>query len=71
MKKIKPDYFQGTEYVQLSKLPLDQAIQLSHWLKENEIFSSGGHTDCVHFEDYEFWFENCRDAVEMMDHSPF
>lgn len=64
MKKIHPEQYNGTEFIQLSRLPFDQMIHLKNWLSEYGVFTiqsqNGGSQKCVLYDDYEFWFDNYK-----------
>lgn len=66
IEKIKPKRQGATEYVRLSKLPNEQVDDLLGWLPESCLtkISSGKRLldDCIEYEDYEFWYENCYAA---------
>ena len=72
IEKIKPNRQGATEYVRLSKLPDEQIDDLLGWLPESYLtkVKKGKKllNDCIEYDDYEFWYENCyhtgKDAFE-------
>lgn len=71
MRKALPQFFGGYEYVQLSKLPQPQAEQLRDWLPLSSYFKiqDGPHylEDCIHYEEYEQWYDHCYGLEEAFD----
>jgi hypothetical protein len=61
MAKVNPHLDLGTGYVQLSRLPFDQAMELKAWLPMTSIISLntsfGQVNDAVQFSEYEYWFD--------------
>lgn len=66
IEKIKPFRQGATEYVRLSKLPNEQIDDLLGWLPESCLTKVNSNEqlleDCIDYEDYEFWYENCYQA---------
>lgn len=64
MRKLYPETNGGTEFIQLSKLPFNQALPLKDWLAETDIFSIHKQNsiikNCIHYDVYEFWFDNYK-----------
>lgn len=61
MAKIQPHIDLGTGYVQLSKLPFDQALELRSWVPQTSFInittSEGLVTDAIQYSEYEYWFD--------------
>lgn len=61
MQKAFPHIDLGTGYIQLSRLPFNQAIKLRNWLPETSMVTvkSEGDlvNDCVQYSEYEYWFD--------------
>lgn len=61
MAKVNPHIDHGTAYVQLSKLPFDQAIELKNWLPMTSIVNMnttiGPVDDAIQYSEYEYWFD--------------
>ena len=61
MHKAFPHIDQGTGYVQLSRLPFNQAMELRNWLPETSMVTvkaeEGLLDDCVQYSEYEYWFD--------------
>jgi len=72
MRKLHPEQTNGTEFIRLSNLPFDQMLHLKNWISDFGICSiqihDGGIQNCVHYEDYEFWFDNYK--CENMETEP-
>ena len=69
MHKAQPHIDLGTGYIQLSRLPFNQAIQLRNWLPDTSLVTvraeEGGLQDCVQYSEYEYWFDfNFRQKEE-------
>lgn len=68
IEKIKPDRQGATEYVRLSSLPDEQIGALLGWLPESCLTKVKEDKqlldDCIEYEDYEFWYENCYPSVK-------
>ena len=61
MKKLNPEQFQDTDFVRVSSLPFDQMERIKDWLGEAAFFAIGNDPNCIHFDDYEFWFDHIMD----------
>ena len=61
MHKASPHIDLGTGYIQLSRLPFNQAIELRNWLPETSLITlkaqEGLLNDCVQYSEYEYWFD--------------
>ncbi len=61
MAKIQPHIDFGTGYIQLSKLPFDQAMELRSWIPQTSLISisttNGLVTDAIQYSEYEYWFD--------------
>jgi len=61
MAKVNPHIDLGTGYIQLSRLPFDQANKLRSWLPMTSVISlstaSGNVQDAVQYSEYEYWFD--------------
>ncbi len=61
MAKINPHIDLGTGYVQLSKLPFDQSLQLRSWLPMTSMINlstqEGQVNDAIQYSEYEYWFD--------------
>lgn len=59
--KALPHIDLGTGYVQVSKLPFDQAIRLREWLPQTSFISLQTADqvieDCIQYSEYEYWFD--------------
>lgn len=69
MHKAQPHIDMGTGYVQLSRLPFNQAIELRNWLPDTSLITvraeEGLLVDCIQYSEYEYWFDfNYRQEVE-------
>ncbi|MCG8307794.1 MAG: hypothetical protein MI975_10430 [Cytophagales bacterium] len=75
MKKIHPEKYNDTEFIRLSRLPFTQMLQLKNWLPEYSIFTIQGENgtiqNCVHYDDYEFWFDNYKSENQEPEFSLF
>lgn len=64
MLKLHPEEHNGTEFIRIASLPLNQMIHFKNWLSETSIFTIYGLGDsihcCAHYEDYEFWYDNYK-----------
>ncbi len=58
--KVSPIYFQGNKIIRISDLPQDQSHLFSGWIKPDALvqLTDFSDDDCVHYEDYEYWFQN-------------
>ena len=58
--KVSPIYYQGNKIIRISDLPHDQSHLFSGWIKPDALVHLNESTDedCVHYEDYEYWFQN-------------
>jgi len=61
MAKVNPHIDLETGYVQLSKLPFDQAIKLRSWLPSTSLITlktaNGQVEDAIQYSEYEYWFD--------------
>ncbi|MCO6358961.1 hypothetical protein BXY85_1440 [Roseivirga pacifica] len=61
MAKAHPHIDLGTSYVQLSKLPFDQALELKSWIPQTSFISlktaQGYVADAIQYSEYEYWFD--------------
>ena len=68
MAKIQPHIDLGTGYVQLSKLPFDQALELRSWVPQTSFISittsEGLVTDAIQYSEYEYWFDYQYTSLE-------
>jgi len=75
MRKIDPERLQGIEFIRLSSLPFSQMIRLKNWLAASDIFSIKGQHEsiynCVHYDDYEFWYDNIKNESQLLKPSLF
>ena len=75
MRKLHPEQHLGIEYIRLSNLPFDQMINLKNWLSDFGVFTidaqEGTIPNCVHYEDYEFWFDNIKNENPEAQYSIF
>jgi hypothetical protein len=64
MNKLSPRHVHGNAYLHLSDLPLRQMIQFRDWLAETDIVNVSSRSEmldnCVHYDQYDFWFENIK-----------
>jgi hypothetical protein len=61
--KLSPRFFEGVKYISLYDLPHDQVNMFSEWVSTSgyvnqQTSSRIGSNDLVHYEDYEYWFNN-------------
>ncbi|MFA0961933.1 hypothetical protein AB9P05_09000 [Roseivirga sp. BDSF3-8] len=63
MRKVIPQFYEGKEIVQLSRLPLNQANSLRDYLSAGSYMTIRVDDvllhDCVAYDEYEYWFEYC------------
>ena len=75
MPKLHPEEQNGTEFIRLASLPLNQMIHFKKGLSESSIFIIYGLGDsihcCAHFEDYAIWFDNYKNENTDSDLSFF
>lgn len=68
MSKVNPHIDLGTGYVQISKLPFDQAIKIREAIPESSILSfqtsEGFIRDALEYSQYEYWFEFQHQSLE-------
>ena len=61
MRKAIPHIDSGAGYIQLSRLPFNQAIKLRDWLPDTSLITmnlgEGLVNDCVQYSEYEYWFD--------------
>lgn len=61
MAKVNPHFDLGTSYVQLSKLPFDQAMEFRTWIPMTSMISLnttvGRVEDAIQYSEYEYWFD--------------
>ncbi len=61
MIKAYPHIDQGSGYVQISRLPLDQALRLKDWLPQTSFIKLKSDDlvmeDCIQYSEYEYWFD--------------
>ena len=61
MHKAHPHIDLGTGYIQLSRLPFNQAIQLRNSLPDTSLVTvrseEGVLEDCIQYSEYEYWFD--------------
>lgn len=61
MQKAFPHIDLGTGYIQLSRLPFNQAIKLRNWLPDTSMITikSDGYLvdDCIQYSEYEYWYD--------------
>lgn len=59
--KATPHIEFGTGYVQISKLPFDQALKLRDWLPQTSFINLTSENsvlkDCIQYSEYEYWFD--------------
>ncbi len=71
MPKLAPHRQGITEYIRLSELPAPQAVSLREWLPESYLtkLENGGFlaSDCIEYEDYEFWYDYSRQDASNLD----
>lgn len=69
--KASPHYDLGTGYVQISKLPFDQALKLRDWLPQTSIIKlrslDEDLDDCIQYSEYEYWFDFQFTAAKEFD----
>jgi hypothetical protein len=69
--KVSPHYDLGTGYVQISKLPFDQALKLRDWLPHTSIIKLRSFDedldDCIQYSEYEYWFDFLFTAEKEFD----
>lgn len=72
MTKIKPDFWNGIEYIQLSSLPFDQYQTIVQWLTTTSFLQNKNRKpeweDCVYYRDYEYWFDHKYLNLEMPEY---
>ncbi len=70
MEKVKPTYYNGLEFVQVSSLPFAQAFQLETWLSVksyiNLTLNNIKLEDCILYSEYEYWFDYCYKKAERL-----
>ena len=75
MRKIHPERYNGVEFIRLSNLPFDHMVHLKSWLSDLGIFTiqkqHGAIQNCVHYEDYEFWFDNYKSENQQAEYAIF
>lgn len=75
MAKVNPHIDLQTGYVQLSRLPFDQAIQLRKWLPTTSLVSLntelGKIDDAIQYSEYEYWFDFFFTSAEAQRESEF
>ncbi|NVK84301.1 MAG: hypothetical protein HWE21_08270 [Cytophagia bacterium] len=68
MSKVNPHIDLGTGYVQISKLPFDQAIKIREFIPQSSILSlntlDGFVQDALEYSQYEYWFDFHRQSFE-------
>lgn len=69
MRKLKPSRQGITEYIRLVDLPERQVGTLLNWLPESCFTKVNNEeeqllSDCIEYEDYEFWYEHCYQPNE-------
>lgn len=61
MVKSLPHIDQGSGYVQVSRLPFNQALQLRAWLPQTSFIKVRTIDelleDCIQYSEYEYWFD--------------
>ena len=61
MRKAIPHIDSGAGYIQLSRLPFNQAIELRNWLPITSLITvkseEGLVNDCIQYSEYEYWFD--------------
>lgn len=66
--KAYPHIDHGAAYVQVSKLPFDQAIKLREWLPQTSFIRLNTATevfeDCIQYSEYEYWFDFQYSALQ-------
>lgn len=59
--KAYPHIDLGTGYVQVSRLPFDQALKLREWLPQTSFvrlnLPDQVLDDCIQYSEYEYWFD--------------
>ena len=58
---VKAEEYKGIEFVRISKLPADEAEQISDWGKSRRITiltDEEKWRDCLQFADYKQWYEH-------------
>ena len=75
MKKLTPQEQSGTEYIQLSRLPVKQIIPFTNWICETDKFTMidefGEKYVCVYYDKYEFWLDTYEEEKEVTEFSLF
>jgi len=68
MIKVYPHINEGTGYIQLSRLPLNQVIKLRNCLSRNSLIKVRKDTmvieDCIQYSEYEYWFDSIDTKLE-------
>ncbi|MBO6495438.1 MULTISPECIES: hypothetical protein [Roseivirga] len=68
MSKVSPHIDLGTGYVQISKLPFDQAIKIREFVPQSSILSfntsEGFIADALEYSQYEYWFDFHHESYE-------
>ncbi len=61
MQKAFPHINSGLGYIQLSRLPFNQAIKLRNWLPDTSLITVKAEgdllDDCIQYSEYEYWFD--------------
>lgn len=61
MAKVNPHINQGTQYIQVSRLPFNQAIGIRKSISEHNMLTletaSGTVSDALEYSQYEYWFD--------------
>ncbi|MGK7391187.1 MAG: hypothetical protein ACNS60_12600 [Candidatus Cyclobacteriaceae bacterium M2_1C_046] len=63
---VKKEIYKGIEFVRLSKLPEEQAVQIKEWSRSKRItILTDAETwrDCIQYKDYQNWYENSYKPV--------
>lgn len=67
---IKKEVYKGIEFVRMSKLPEEQAVQIKEWGRSRRItILTDAETwrDCIQYKDYKDWYENLYRPVSQID----
>ncbi len=68
MRKVNPHIDLGTGYVQISKLPFNQAIKIREVMPPSSILSfntkEGFISDALEYSQYEYWYDFHHKSLE-------
>jgi hypothetical protein len=61
MFKVSPNYSTNLSFIQVSSLPIEQQVAFMHWIPETSLqqltINNITMTDCVDYQEYNYWFD--------------